>query len=1037
MSEPKYRVNVLVCGVAGCAAMKSLEIIDAMNLELERRGLQNEVRVIQGGCRGFCAVGPIMTIYPEGIFYCQVSKEDVPAIVEETLLKGRVVQRLTYKEPENQASLPHYKDIPFYNRQTHITLRNCGIIDPEKIDEYIARGGYEALSKALNQMTPQEVVDVVKRSGLRGAGGGGFTAGIKWEFAAKAAGPVKYVTCNADEGDPGAFMDRSILEGDPHTVLEGMMICAYAIGAKEGYVYCRAEYPKAIERLKIAIAQANEYGLLGDNILGSDFSFQIYLKEGAGAFVCGEETAMFASIEGLRGEPRPKPPFPAQAGVFGKPTNNNNVKTFANIPQIIVNGPEWFRKIGTATSPGTAIFALTGKVKHTGLVEMPMGTTLGELIFDIGGGILKGRKFKAVQTGGPLGGCLPTQHLNVKVDFDSLREAGAIMGSGGMIVVDEDTCMVEFCKFFLTFAQAESCGKCVPCRVGGKRMLEVLTRISDGRGKLEDIDTLKRLAKGMTTGSLCGLGQLTPGPVMSALRYFEDEFRAHILEKKCAPGACKMLTRARCTNACPAGVNIPDYVALIAQGRYAEALEIHREKNPFAMICGRVCPAFCEDKCRREAIGEPLAVRHVKRFMADHEKDNPWTPQRSEALKSQKVAVIGSGPAGMTAALRLAQRGYPVTVFEKLNVAGGMMAVGIPEYRLPRPVLRMEIDNILRAGVEIQYNKSLGKDFTVDQLLDKYGFSAVILAIGAHKSRQMGIPGENLPGVLRGTEFLREVAIGTPPQFEGKRVAIIGGGAVAIDAARMALRYGGSKVHLIYRRTREDMPAWGEEVHAAAQEGILFHFLTNPIRILGDGHVTGIECQSQGLGDFDLSARRRPVPIPGTEFVLDVDVVVSAIGEMPDVDCLEGSHGVSVNRDGTITVSADLATSSPSVFAAGDVVLGPATVVTAIAQGNKVAEAVDAYLKGHSVVTPRFVSDYLGVPQIFNVEEYAEAKRAVMPELAIETRLRSVAEVELGLDETSAREECKRCLRCDLEWLGTTKLVSEQDPEEYKLAMNE
>lgn len=746
---------------------------------------------------------------------------------------------------------------------------------------------------------------------------------------------------------------------------------------------------------------------------------------------------MFASIEGLRGEPRPKPPFPAQGGVWGKPTNNNNVKTYANIAQIIVNGSEWFRKIGTKTSPGTAIFALTGKVKNTGLVEMPMGTTLGELIFDIGGGILKGRKFKAVQTGGPLGGCLPTQHLNVKVDFDSLREAGAIMGSGGMIVVDEDTCMVEFCKFFLTFAQAESCGKCVPCRVGGKRMLEVLTRISDGRGRLEDLDTLKRLAKGMQTGSLCGLGQLTPGPVMSALRYFEDEFRTHILEQRCPPGACKMLTRARCTNACPAGVNVPDYVALIAQGRYAEALEIHREQNPFAMICGRVCPAFCEEKCRREAIGEPIAIRHVKRFMADHEKDNPWTPRRTEALKSQKVAVVGSGPAGLTAALRLAQRGYPVTVLEKLTIAGGMMAVGIPEYRLPRAVLKMEIDNILRAGVEVQYNKTLGKDYTLDDLLDKQGYSAVVVAIGAHKSRKMGVPGEDLPGVMNGTEFLREVAIGTPPRFEGKRVAIIGGGAVAIDAARMAMRYGAAKVHVIYRRTREDMPAWGEEIHAAAQEGILFHFLTNPTRVLGEKRVTGIECQSQSLGEFDMSARRKPVPITGSEFNLDIDVIITSIGEMPDITSFQGSQGVSVNRDGTVTVSADLATSRQGIFAAGDVVLGPATVVTAIAQGNKVAVAVDAFLKGKSVVTPKFVTDYKTVPQIFNLEDYAEARRAVMPELPVEVRLRSVAEVELGLDEGESREECKRCLRCDLEWLGTTKLVSEQDPEEYRLAMNE
>jgi NADH-quinone oxidoreductase subunit F len=1029
-----YRANILVCGVAGCSAAGALEVIKALEGEIQRRGLQKEVNVIPSGCRGFCAIGPIMTIYPEGIFYCEVKPEDVSHIVEETLIKGRVVERLTYREPKEQKALPHYKDIPFYNKQTHHTLRNCGMVDPERIDEYIARDGYAALAKALTEMTPQQVIDEVKKSGLRGAGGGGFPAGVKWGFAASAPGKRKYVVCNADEGDPGAFMDRSILEGDPHSVLEGMMICGYAIGAQEGYIYCRAEYPQAIQRCKIAIDQANAYGLLGDNVLGSNFSFQMHLKEGAGAFVCGEETALIASIEGRRGEPRPKPPYTAVSGIWGCPSNVNNVKTLGNVPQIILNGADWFRRVGTKTSPGTAIFALTGKIKNTGLVEMPMGTTLGELIFDIGGGIPGGKKFKAVQTGGPLGGCLPSDLLNVQVDFDSLRAAGAIMGSGGMIVIDEDTCMVEFCKFFLTFAQAESCGKCVPCRVGGKRMLEVLTRISEGRGKLEDLETLKVLGKGMQEGALCGLGQLTPGPVLSALRYFEDEFRIHINEHRCPTGGCRVITRAKCINACPAEVDVPAFVALIAQGRYAEALEIHRKNNPFAMICGRVCPAFCEDKCRRADLGEALAVRHVKRFMADHERHHPWTPARMEGLKSQKVAIVGSGPAGLTAALRLSQMGYPVTVFEKLPIAGGMMAVGIPEYRLPRDVLRVEIENILRAGAELKTNMTLGKDFTVDELLDKQGYSAVILAIGAHKSHKMGIPGEDLPGVMHGTEFLKDVSMGHPPSFGGKRVAVVGGGAVAIDAARMAWRFGASRVHLVYRRTRDDMPAWGDEVHSAEVEGITFHFLTNPLRVLGSTHVAGIECQSQKLGDFDRSARRKPVPVKGSEFVLDVDVLILAIGEAPDVECLSGSTGVSVNRDSTITVSEDLASSCPGVFAAGDAVLGPATVVTAVAQGNKVAVAVDAYLKGHRVTTPRYVSSYHEIPQLFNAEKYADAKRATMPELPVDVRLRSIAEVELGLDEKTAKEECKRCLRCDLEWLGTIKLAegSEEEYEDYE-----
>jgi NADH-quinone oxidoreductase subunit F len=717
MAEAFYRANVLVCGGTGCAASSSLQVLEALQSEVVRRGLQDEVRVVQTGCRGFCAMGPVMMIYPEGIFYCQVQPSDIPQVVEETLVKGRVVKRLAYKEPASHDAVPFYKDIPFYGKQIRIALGNCGMIDPENIEEYIAKGGYEGLTKAVSEMTREQVIDEMKRSGLRGRGGAGFLTGVKWEFTAKAPGDTKYVVCNADEGDPGAFMDRSILEGDPHSVMEGMTICGYATGSKEGYIYCRAEYPLAIKRLKVAIAQAEEYGVLGDNILGTDFSFHLHIKEGAGAFVCGEETALIASIEGRRGEPRPRPPFPAVSGLWNKPTNLNNVKSYANAPRIIVHGAEWFQGIGTKRSPGTAIFALTGKVNNTGLVEVPMGITVGEIIFDIGGGIPRGKKFKAVQTGGPLGGCIPAQHLNVPVDFDSLKEIGAVMGSGGMIVVDEDTCMVEFSRYFLTFAQAESCGKCVPCRVGGKRMLEVLTGITEGRGKLEDIDTIKTIARQMDTGALCALGQLTPGPVMSSLRYFEEEFREHILDHKCIPGTCKALVRAKCTNACPAEVDVPTFVAYTAQGKYAEGLAVHRERNPFPLICGRVCPAFCEQKCRRGDVDEAIAIRQVKRYMADQELNHPWTPEKLEGQKNKKVAVVGAGPAGLTAALRLAQLGYTATVLEKLPVAGGMMAVGIPEYRLPRDILNEEIDAIRRAGVDIQTGKSLGKDFTVDSLL--------------------------------------------------------------------------------------------------------------------------------------------------------------------------------------------------------------------------------------------------------------------------------------------------------------------------------
>ncbi|MBN1933993.1 MAG: NAD(P)-binding protein, partial [Anaerolineae bacterium] len=703
MTEPLYRANVLICGGTGCDASGSADTIGAMVQELDKRGLANEIQVIRTGCRGFCAMGPVMIVYPEGIFYCQVHAEDVPEIVEETFIKGRVVDRLTYKTPDVMAEVPFYGDIPFYSKQIRVTLRNCGMIDPENIEEYIARDGYAALSKAVFEMTPENVIQTVLDSGLRGRGGAGFPTGLKWRFTASARADKKYVVCNADEGDPGAFMDRSIIEGDPHSLIEGMALCAYATGADEGYIYCRAEYPLAIKRLHTAIAQAEEYGVLGDGILGTDFNFHLKVKEGAGAFVCGEETALLGSIEGRRGEPRPRPPFPAVKGLWARPTNLNNVKSYANTPQIILRGADWFAKIGTPKSPGTAIFALTGNVNNTGLVEVPMGITVGEIVFDIGGGILDGKTFKAVQTGGPLGGCIPTEHLNVKVDFDSLKEIGAVMGSGGMIVVDQNTCMVEFSKFFLTFAQAESCGKCVPCRMGGKRMLEILTRITDGLGEMKDIETIEEIAEGMETGSLCALGQLTPGPIKSSLRFFREEFEAHVLDKRCPASVCQPLVTARCINACPAEIDIPSWIALVAQGKTAEGIEIHRRKNPFVLACGRVCPAFCETRCRRGDIDEPIAIRQIKRYMADQEMAHPWKPAVA-ASTGKKVAVVGSGPAGLTAALRLAQMGHKVKVFEKLPILGGMMAVGIPDYRLPRQVLDFEIEGILRAGIEVQTN---------------------------------------------------------------------------------------------------------------------------------------------------------------------------------------------------------------------------------------------------------------------------------------------------------------------------------------------
>ena len=544
------RAHVLICGGTGCKSAGSKEVQLAFSRAIEAKGLSDEVMVVETGCHGFCEHGPLVIVYPEGTFYCQVKAEDVEEIVESHLFKGRIVERLLYHEPLTHESIPNYSEINFYKKQHRLVLENCGAINPEQIEEYIAVGGYEALAKAVTTMSPEDVIEEIKKSGLRGRGGGGFPTGMKWQFAKASVSDKKYVICNADEGDPGAFMDRSVLEGDPHKILEGMAVCGYAIGADEGYIYVRAEYPLAIKRLRIAIEQAEAMGLLGENIFGSGFSFKLHIKEGAGAFVCGEETALMASIEGKRGMPRPRPPFPAVAGLWGKPTNINNVETFGNVAAIITNGADWYAGFGTEKSKGTKVFALTGKINNTGLAEVPMGITMREIIYDIGGGINGGKKFKAVQIGGPSGGCLPESMLDLSIDYDSLTAAGAMMGPGGLVVMDEDTCMVDVAKFFLNFTQSESCGKCTPCREGTKRMLEVLTRITEGQGREGDIELLEELARNIKETALCGLGQTAPNPVLSTLKYFRHEYEAHIKEKRCPAGACEKLANYEITDAC-------------------------------------------------------------------------------------------------------------------------------------------------------------------------------------------------------------------------------------------------------------------------------------------------------------------------------------------------------------------------------------------------------------------------------------------------------------------------------------------------------
>ncbi len=594
-----YRSHVLVCGGTGCNSSGSQTIMKTLQAEIEKVGLENEVAVVQTGCHGLCALGPIMLIYPEGTFYSMVKNEDVSEIVAEHLLKGRPVSRLVYSETSKDGKVKPLSETTFYKKQHRIALRNCGVIDPENIDEYIGRNGYEALGKVLTGMTPEQVISIVLDSGLRGRGGAGFPTGRKWSLAKDLVkGGQKYVCCNADEGDPGAFMDRSVLEGDPHVVLEAMAIAGYAIGASQGYIYVRAEYPIAVTRLNIAIEQARNYGLLGKNIFDSGFDFDIELRLGAGAFVCGEETALMTSIEGKRGEPRPRPPFPAEKGLFQKPTILNNVETYANVPQIILNGSDWFKSMGTEKSKGTKVFALGGKVMNTGLVEIPMGTTLREVVEEIGGGIPNGKKFKAAQTGGPSGGCIPQEHFDIEIDYENLLSIGSMMGSGGLIVMDEDNCMVDIAKFFLGFTVEESCGKCTPCRIGTKRMYEILDKITKGQGTMDDLDKLEKLCYHIKENSLCGLGQTAPNPVLSTLHYFKDEYLAHVVDKKCPAGVCKDLLTyvidpvkcigcTLCAKVCPAGAIT------------GTLKEVHKINPDICVKCGA-----CMEKCKKGAISK-------------------------------------------------------------------------------------------------------------------------------------------------------------------------------------------------------------------------------------------------------------------------------------------------------------------------------------------------------------------------------------------------------------------------------------------------
>jgi len=1026
--------DIIICHGTGCISSGSINIREKIEKEIEKSGIKN-VQVVPTGCHGFCQRGPVMIVEPEGIFYSEVTVDDAEEIFESHIIGDQPLKRCFYRDPITDEPIPHYHNIPFYKLQQRIILKNCGHINPEKIEDYLAVRGYEALKKAILKMKPQEVIEEIKRSGLRGRGGAGFPTGVKWELCHNAPGTKKYVICNADEGDPGAFMDRSILEADPHSVLEGLIIAGYAVGADEGYIYVRAEYPLAVRRFRIALKQAEERGFLGKNIFGTNFSFSIKVMEGAGAFVCGEETALIASIEGRSGRPRPRPPFPVQSGLWGKPTVINNVKTLTSVTRIMLNGAQWFSSIGIKGCTGTAVFALTGQVANIGLVEVPMGTPLKKIIFNIGGGIPGGKKFKAVQTGGPSGGCLPATHLDLPVDYATLTEAGSMMGSGGMVVMDEDTCIVDVARYFLDFAQKESCGECVPCRLGTKEMLSILEDITRGKGTLDDIDTLIELAEGIKMGSLCGLGKTAPNPILTTIRYFRDEYEAHVKYKKCPAAVCKEIISSSCQHTCPIETEAPVYIALIAQKKYREAFEVIIKDNPLPSTVARVCHHPCESKCQAGKWGEPISIRALKRVVTDFALENDLYPLKQRVYNPApkgNVAVIGSGPAGLTAAYFSAQKGYKVTIFEALEFAGGALRTCIPSYRLPRDILDFEIEHIKNAGVDIKLNTTVGKDIALDDLIKNY--DAVFIATGAHKSRKLGIENEKAEGVYDAIHFLREINLGNNIKI-GQKVGIIGGGNAAIDAARCAIRMEGYReVTVLYRRTKAEMPAFEEEIEAALEEGINIQYLTAPIRILtGEGRITGLECQKMELGEVDSSGRRRPVPIKGSNFKLDFDTLIIAIGQDPDLHFITPDCSINISRRDTISVSNEtFMTDRDGVFAGGDAVTGANTVTEAIASGKIVAEMIDHYIQGmelkreYKLTRP---SMYIH-PVELTEEEIEQATRHSPLSLKIDERTHNFREVEHVLSEEDAIKEARRCLRCDLETEDGKKWLEQIQKEE-------
>jgi NADH-quinone oxidoreductase subunit F len=1022
--RPRISVGMGTCGSGNGAEA----VFHAFASAVETRGL--DVALAPVGCFGFCAEEPLVNVWVPGhplLMLHQVQPNHVDQILnylgngqlpsdEIVLCKVEEWDHLTghIKYGTGYPEVPNWNEIPFFRGQVKIVLRNCGLINPDDIEEYIAVGGYQALYKVLIDQDPAGVIAQIKAAKLRGRGGAGFPVGNKWEFLRNAPGPEKYLICNADEGDPGAYMNRNEIESDPFALLEGMTIAGFVTGAKIGIIYVRAEYPVAVIRLERAIDQARASGLLGKNVLGRGFDFDIELVEGAGAFVCGEETALIASLEDKSGRPRPRPPFPAERGLWGKPTNINNVESWYNIAPIVSKGAAWYAATGSPKSAGTKVFSLVGKVNSTGLVELPLGTTLAKLIYDIGEGGTNGREIKAVQTGGPSGGCIPADMFDTPIDYETLGQLGSIMGSGGMVVMDEDNCMVDVARYFTEFSHSESCGKCVPCRVGLDQSLGMLNRITIGEGTPGDLEALDELCRMVRDTSLCQLGQAAPNPVLTSLRHFRHEFEDHIHAHRCRAGVCEDLALSPCENSCPLHMNIPRFLELYKEGRLEDAFLSVILDNPLPASTGRVCQHPCDDRCRRANVDEAVAMREVHRLIADQvyfsdkfETMIARVAERKAESTGKKVAIVGAGPTGLTCAYYLTLFGHEVTIYDSRPQAGGMLRYALPEYRLPKAAVDKEIELIERLGVQFRFNVEIGKDVKLEELGDLYDI--VFVAVGTWKESSVRLAGTELQGVIGALPFLE--AVENDRRYPiGDKVVVIGGGNAAIDSARTARRLG-ADVTVVYRRERKDMPAIPEEIEAAEHEGVKFSYLAAPHRIVGNkaDRVDALEAVRTRLGEFDTSGRRRPV---ATDEVLriDCDTVILAVGEKVDLDFAGGSLKV---KDGN-TVEVDrysLETSREGIYAGGDAITGASNVSGAMGIGKKAARNIDKRLTGlerAGSLVPDFVySQEAPAAQ-------SELGRHYPAELPAAVRVQSYAEVSLGLTPAEAKNETFRCLRCDI-----------------------